>query len=352
MSALAQRTGPPIVALQMKRIGDLLLTTPALAALRARHPDSRIILGGGPISAVLAPALPMVDEVIAWRPGMAGALDAARIFGKGSDGMTLDFTGTDRTALATMLSKAPVRRSFSWMERKGNRARCYTELIESSVRDRHTVDHYLDLVGGPTDSGVLPPHGVLDLPETALQAAADLLTEHGVDVAQPYIVVHPGSAREEKHWLPGRWAILLHRMLEQFDETTILLTGTKDAHEAAHLEAILENGPDLPRHRLINLAGRTPLLTLAAIIESAWFLVGVDSAAVHFAGAFGVPSLSLYGPTNPYHWRVRAENAWVVQAGHDEVTPDEAFTPRHVARGMNELDVETTWAGVEKILDL
>lgn len=348
--ATRKQDGPRIVALQMKRIGDLLLTTPALAALRARQPEARIILCGSPVASVLAPALPMVDGVIGWRGGPAGALDALRVFGqaRGRGGLALDFTGTDRSAVATIFSRAQERRSFAWMERKGRRSRLYTELVESSVRERHTVDHYLDLVGGPLDPGSTPPHAVLDLPEAVSQQTAKFLEQRGV--TGPYAVLHPGSARAEKHWLPQRWAWLLKRLTERFSGQ-ILLTGTSDPHEVAHLREILA-GARVPAGRLVDLAGGTPLLTLAAIIKGARFLIGVDSAAVHFAGGFGVPCLSLYGPTNPYHWRVRSAKAWIAQAGFDHLTLEEEFTPKHRGRAMDELRTETVWDGVERIIPI
>jgi ADP-heptose:LPS heptosyltransferase len=335
---------PTIVALQMKRVGDLLLTTPALAELRRKRPKDRILLCGGPIVSALAPALPMIDGVLPWRGGAVGSLDALRVLGAARGGVALDFTGTDRSALAAVISGARERRAFSWLERKGFRARLYTDFVESAVRERHTVDHYLDLVGANPPR---PPHAVVRLPKARVSQTATFLRAKGI--VGPYAIVHPGSARPEKHWAPQRWARLLEHVVEVFPGK-LLLTGSGDPHELDHLAQIQRACHRLPEGTLVHLAGETPLLTLAAVIAGANFLVGVDSAAVHFAGAFSVPSLCLYGPTNPYHWRVRSQNALVIQAARRHPTPEKDFVPRQEGVPMDQLSIEPVWHALEKVM--
>ena len=63
---------------------------------------------------------------------------------------------------------------------------------------------------------------------------------------------------------------------------------------------------------MIDLSGKTDLLTLAAVVRKARLLVTVDSAPMHFAAAWGTPQVVLFGPTNPFHWHPRSESAVVL----------------------------------------
>src|SRR5688572_12424685 len=141
-----------ILVLQLKRIGDLVLTTPALDALRAAIPDARIALAVHDSTSSLLPEIDGYDDAIVFGP-KRGWAPWQQVLSGGFD-CVFDFTGTDRSALACALSRAKHRVTFSWVKRKPIRSFAYNEFIESSVRERHTIDHYLDLVLGAL---ALPP---------------------------------------------------------------------------------------------------------------------------------------------------------------------------------------------------
>ncbi len=76
----------------------------------------------------------------------------------------------------------------------------------------------------------------------------------------------------------------------------------------------------------IDLTGQLSLVELAALIERCDLALGVDSMAMHLAAVFAKPQIVLFGPTNPYHWRPRHDQAVVLVAGQDE--PATFFEPR------------------------
>src|SRR5581483_8616120 len=135
-----------ILVLQLKRIGDLLLTTPTLFALRKNLPDAHITLVVDHGCRELLPAIDFVDETLVFdRAGKNGPLLRKLTF-RGFD-VCLDFTGTDRSTFFAMLSKAAKRVAFEWVQRSRWRPIFYTDFIASSVRENHTVDHYLHMLG-------------------------------------------------------------------------------------------------------------------------------------------------------------------------------------------------------------
>ena len=186
------------------------------------------------------------------------------------------------------------------------------------MRDRHTVDHYLDHLGAlglpVASSDTSPATPILSLPVEH----ADLLT-------RPFAVLHPGSARREKYWVPERWAEVA-RFLQRERGVPCLLTGGRgDPAEDAHLARIVAAlgpgaGPEF------NQAGRHDLLSLARLLSRAALVVSVDTGPMHLAAAFRRPQIALFGPTNPFHWRPRHPGALVLQAGHGDA-PVREFAP-------------------------
>src|SRR5438105_649719 len=115
-----------ILALQLKRIGDLILTTPALWALRQALPDAHITLVADAGCRELLPAIDYVNEALVYnRAGGNGTLWRRLAF-RGFD-VCLDFTGNDRSVFFTILSKAPKRIAFKWVQRSRVRPIFFTE---------------------------------------------------------------------------------------------------------------------------------------------------------------------------------------------------------------------------------
>lgn len=317
-----------LLLLQFKRLGDVILTTPVLSALRAHRPDAHLTLALDATSAGLAPALD-ADHILIrrrnlWTPLALGRFDAV-----------LDLTGNDRSALATLVSRAPRRITWTRFAKKPLRRALYTDFVDSSVRDRHTVDHHLDLLAplGITAENVPP---ALRLPETARQDAARALTEAGI--AGPFAVIHPGTARPEKYWLPDRWAVVIADLQSRLP---VVLTGSDAPAERAHLDAILGELTALGLPHPVRLAGRLSLLATAAVLERASLVAAVDSAPVHLADALGVPVVALFGPTNPFHWRPRrATSRIVTAAGSGE------FHPQFPKAPMDAISTEAVLAAI------
>lgn len=350
-----------ILALQLKRIGDLVLTTAALRALRTAWPEAHLALAVSDGCASLLGAIDLIDSAIVFGPGRGWA-PWQQVLTGGWD-VCLDFTGTDRSALATALSRARDRRTFAWVRRNKVRSLAYHEFVESSVRERHTVDHYLDLaVASIIDHGVnLPPAAAspeLHVPEAARAAAGELLRANGV--TRPFAVLHPGTARAEKFWLTERWVELATdlRLRQGLD---LVLTGGRDPMELAQLSALeavrgtqaRSLSPDrlavTDEGAVANLAGKTDLLGLAAFVERAALVVSCDTAMVHLASAFRRPQIALFGPTNPFHWRPRHEGAFVISAAQPDA-PMTNFQPRMKGAPMDRISTDVVIRATEMIL--
>jgi predicted lipopolysaccharide heptosyltransferase III len=327
-----------ILLIQLKRIGDLILTVPAISALRGAFPEAKIHLAASHFCRELAPAIPNLDRFLVadsathlhhWLPVLTSRYD-----------YVLDFTRTDRSAFLAFVARSKRKITYERTKVRSKwRPLVYDQFIDSSVRDQHTVDHHL---------AFLAPLGItnaksdlhLDLPVSAREKAKMLLQK--ANIAGPFVIFHPGSARAEKFWDAQRWADVINHW--KGEEIHRVLTSGGSLVEQEHVAKIKKN----LRKPILDLSGKIDLLTLAALIAQATLLVGVDSAPTHLAAALRTPQVVLYGPTNPFHWRPRASPALILQGGVE--SPAKNFSPDQPRGTMNEISTQTVIDAMEALL--
>ena len=253
----------------------------------------------------------------------------------------LDFTRNDRSSFLTFLSGARKRITSDHPKlRTKLRARSYNEFVEAPVGFLHTVDYHLAL---------LKPLGIenasrairLELPEEAMTKADQFLG--AAKVGHDFVCFHPGSARAEKFWEANRWAEVIDYCAGETGMACVL-TGGRSWIEQAQIAAI----KTAAKSDLIDLSGKTNLLSLAALVRKARLLVTVDSAPMHFAAAWDTPQVVLFGPTNPFHWHPRSESAIVLLGGTDRRMTE--FNPKQRAVPMNQISTQTVIDAMEALL--
>ncbi|RZI84482.1 MAG: glycosyltransferase family 9 protein [Rubrivivax sp.] len=302
-----------LLVIRLDNLGDVLMTTPALQALRLACPQARITLLASPSGAALQPHLPMIDEVIAYaapwvkgppqRPASKpGDFDIGRRISAGRYDAAVIFTTATQSPLPAAL--------LCWQAGIGLRlAHCREnpyELLSDWVSDseviqtgmRHEVRRQLDLVASV---GFEAP----DLPlvfETRLADQASVrqrLQRAGGRPDQPYVLVHPGATAPSRRY-PASWFGQAMAMVMQ-GGVQCVFTGSpaesqlvREAHEAA-------GGG-------VALTGDMSLGELGALIQDAEVLVCNNSGPAHIASAVGTPVVDLYALTNPQHtpWQVPA----------------------------------------------
>lgn len=292
-----------VLALRMDNLGDVLMTTPALAALRQGWPDARLTLLTSPAAAAAAPHLEMVDEVwaarVPWMPGSDGDSEAALIerLARGRFDAVVIFTVCTQSALPAALlcrmAGIPLRLAHSRENPYGlltHWARETDDLARGSVR--HEVRRQLDLVAG-VGAPVADDRLRFELHDADRAAVAALLRREGIT---DYAVLHPGASAASRRWPADRFGAVA-RMLAAQGLTPVFCGGEGDAPQVRAA---------MPQAGALSLAGRLSLGELAALIEGARVLVANNSAPAHLAAAVGTPVVCLYALTNPQHtpWRV------------------------------------------------
>ena len=287
-------------------MGDTLLTFWALAALRAHLPGLRLHLVGSAAAAplaTLARSKAAVDTRLAdgWTP-----FDAPEVTGLFSP------AGPGRAACF-----APVAAGVAWcadpeglltknLSRLGATRTLIAPSRPASGKRLHVADH---LVATLRPLGIEPPEGgsgfYFDLPDSARARACSLLNNLGL-VGQPFVAVHPGSGSPGKNW-PATWmAALVDRLPSALGVTPLLLAGPAD-HET--IDSLIGQLHASPPPLLRDL----PLDELAAVLSSARAYVGNDSGPTHLAAMLDLPTLALFGPSDPVQWAPRGRRVRIIR---------------------------------------
>ena len=152
---------------------------------------------------------------------------------------------------------------------------------------QHLV-HQLGMRNGPLEPSISIPPG-------ALEESKALLAARGWDGSRPLLVIAPGAAYgTAKRWLPGHFAALVTRTIQEAGAHGVIV-GTAGDADAARL--VLAEMDDAYRAATIDLTGATTLHTLAGVLSVAAACVSNDSGAMHLAGAVGTPLAAIFGPT-------------------------------------------------------
>ena len=329
-----------ILLIQLKRIGDLILTTPAIAALRQKFPEAHLTLVISSECKAIAPSIGSVNQLLITPRGVGGLKTIAALMSRRFD-YCVDFSRNDRSALLVLLSRAKKRIvSFRIKVRSKFRTRFYNEFVEHRMRDMHTIDYHLALL---EPLGISNADGAIQLalPENARATAEQLLAT--ADVRRQFIIFHPGSARAEKFWNAQRWAEVINYAADK-NNADLVITGGSSTFEQTHIDDIKSK----VRRPIVDFSGKTDLLTLAGLIARARLLITVDSAPMHLAAATRTPQVILFGPTNPFHWRPRDSAALILQG--ESTSPMTQFMPKQPRIPMNQISTEAVIDAIETLL--
>lgn len=296
-----------ILLVQLADIGDLVLTTPAIAALREAKPQAQIELLASERALPLVPD-GLVDRQIAIkRSGGSGGRDffsranlrmLVTLRARGYDAIVFFHHFTLRAGVFKfwLLAKASGARRVIGL--KNRNIGFLTEYVDDEgFGALHQAQYWLNLVALLGASNRPRPAQVQ---QEACASAA--LPASG----NPTVVIHAGSGgySRARRWPAERFAAVARALREAYKAEIVLVGQAED--DAHQVDAALKQGA-------INLVGRTSLPQLAAVIARADLFIGADSGVMHIAAATGTPVVSIFGPSNPAAWR-----PWTV-GGHAAV---------------------------------
>ncbi len=294
-----------ILLIRLRQIGDVVFTTPAVAAIRRRFPDAHITYLVEHAAAPVVRHNPHLDEVIvAERPrGLRRLLYdlrlARRLRAAGYD-LVIDFHGGPRSASLTWATGAPQRIGYG----VPGRSWIYTTRVpwsRSLLPPRHSVQNQLDLLSSLNIAAPDPARHPVEMPGDAAAATAvrDRLRAAGVDPDARLVVIHVSAGNPFRRWPAENFAALAAALAREDSSGRIIITSGPSEAEAADRVAAAAQvlAPDAAV-RIVR-CGEFDLAELRALVARAALYVGGDSGPMHIAATTGTPIVALFGPTLP-----------------------------------------------------
>lgn len=288
-----------VLVLRLDRIGDVLMSLPALADLRAALPNARIRLAVGRWSEDVARSA-AVDQILIWNAPWVGRQSegcesAGRLRGKAwalrsaKLDLAIDLQGDIRASLLLWMSGARARVGYA------NTGGAYLlthvvpldETVSWVEQNRRAV---AAAAGATVDAS---------RPDPLTQADRDfvgrLFRALGLETKRPLVGIHPSGGRLVKQWEVARWREVALRLERDF-KATVLITGSQaDKPLAEALATGLVTRP-------LDLTGKLTVRETMAVIDALDLFLSPDSGPMHMACAVGTPSVAVFGPSDPVRY--------------------------------------------------
>ncbi|MEO8610453.1 MAG: WecB/TagA/CpsF family glycosyltransferase [Chloroflexota bacterium] len=293
------QTATRILVVQLADIGDLIVSTPALSALREAQPDAHITLLTTTHAAPIVEGTNLVNEIITFDKGQ---FNSSRAFFKPENLRRIfklrhgrydtvvffhHFTlklGTAKFALIGLATGAKRRLGID----NGNGWFLTERLPDEGFGAKHQAQYWLDLVG-LLGAKLRPRPAVIQKKAQSSEFKVQSKNQ------TPTIVIHAGSGGYSmaRRWEAPKFAAVADRLHEEY-AAEIVLVGAKGDDSNA-VKNLLKITPT-------DLTGKTTLPELAGILANSNLFIGADSGVMHIAAAAGTPVVAVFGPSNPDAW--------------------------------------------------
>jgi heptosyltransferase-3 len=273
---------PRILVVNLRRLGDVLLTTPLLRTLHQGFPDATLDILVFAGSERILKGNPDVDHVltISERPTVRETFAAIRQVWRRYD-LVVSTQAGDRPTFFSLLAGSyrvglvPHEGGSMWWKRHVH------HLPVRAEADSHRVEvlfRLTDALGLPRMSDIICPQG----------SSADAVAPQGA-----YAVLHPNPFYRYKRWNDTGWRDLAHGLTAR--GLAVVVTEGRDPAECEYVDALWGTSD----RTVIRERGRLDWAGLTALLKGAAVYVGPDTSVTHLAAGSGCPTIALYGPTSP-----------------------------------------------------
>jgi heptosyltransferase-2 len=344
MSQELTRPPSPILIVPYVWIGDFVRCHSVVKLLRAQVPERPVDIVSSTLCAPLADYMPGVRRVIVIdlprrRLGVALQRQLADRLREGRYAQALVMSRKWKAALAPWLASIPLRTGFAGEFRFG--------LLNDVRFGERKLPRMIDRMGAlalPKDARLPPewPLPELKVPPDELAAWRE---QRGLAAdGRPIVTLSPGAVGAGKAWLAGHYGTLARALT--YDGASVWVLG--GPNETPLAKRIAETAG----HRVRDLTGtdlRNAILALAAADAA----VTNDSGLMHVSAAIGTPTVAIFGPTSPWHWKPLNPIAAILEPPGDEAAAKRARTEGNDAvrhRSTADVTVETVLASVREAL--
>ena len=343
-----------ILLVQLGDIGDVVLTTPTIRAVKEAYPSARVsILVRKHFGGMLL-ADPNLHEIVEFEKARGSllrvvtcTLSCLRQLRQRRYDLVVDLRTGDRGAILSFFTGAAER-----VGRKGRGKQFWHDFLFTKVISNTPYGPPHLHPGADQSLRIVREIGIdteNSLPRLYISPhdhghALGLLAEGGVTPATRWVTINPFSRWHYKEWSSEKWGEVIDWLWAKHRITTVLIGSQEEETAAAGIVRGREG-------YTITMAGKTTLGELAAIISQSSLHLGVDSAAPHIAAALGTPTVTIHGPSDWRSWRL-------ADAMHRIICPALACVPcrrmgcedSRQSKCLDELEVQTVTAAIAKVV--
>ncbi len=327
-----------ILLIRLSSLGDIVLTTPAIRAIRTHYPNAYIAMLVAKQSADVLRQNPHLNEIIQFNRSAKDKdtgemVRIVRILRQRKFALSFDFQRKLRTELLMYLSGAS--------ERVGKGLLCTLRVPEQG--NKHATEHYFDLLhaaGIPAEDHQLE----MFLSKTERADACYAFEEAGISEIQLKIGLFPGAGWKLREWMPERFAAIGDRLVTQYDAQVIIYGGPKEGE-------LVHKVKNLMHHPSIAFSGNLHIRQLAACIEKCDMFLTNDTGPMHIAAAVGTPTIALFGPGNHNRFQPIGDSHTIIR--HDvPCSPCKQFTNKCKDNiCMKGITVDEVWETISRKID-
>ncbi len=288
-----------ILVMRLDRLGDVVLSTPLLHALRQEYPHAFIAMMVRAACQDVIEGHPCLNEVIVYdkekaQRGAFATFQFARKLRSYAFDTVLVLHPSNRSHWIAFLSGIPNRVGFN---RKSGWLLTRRLPHEKQEGKKHEAAYTLEMLEAFGIKPALTQPQIAVSPRAARQV--DLLLEKEGLTQQRLVAIHPSASCVSKRWMPDRFAQVAQRLIESHNARICLIAGPEDLPYATAMAAAM-------RQPVLNLAGRLTVAELAALLKRSAVLISNDSGPVHVAAAVGTPVVDIFGRNqsglSPLRW--------------------------------------------------
>ncbi|MCX5886908.1 MAG: glycosyltransferase family 9 protein [Proteobacteria bacterium] len=324
-----------ILIIHQGAIGDLILSLPAITAIREYFPHLSFHIMGHPSRLELLPVEP--EQIVSIdMPGLSsfyttkpdppkklsqylGKFEKVIIFGEKAEEALLN--GMKMAGITEIL-----------------------RIDTSPDRDIHATDHQASVLSS-AGIEVKERTPLIHIAHEDARLADEVLLSHNLEMNDRIIFLHPGSGSIKKSWSPVSFALLAQYLQDRLNMKIVIIEGPADGAQVEEFYRHFNSGSTV---RIVSPS----LRTLAAILKRGKCFAGSDSGITHLSAAVGTPTVALFGPTDPGVWGPRGGNVHIITETVDcSPCSQETFKACARQRCLENIRVETVYHVIQGILD-
>jgi ADP-heptose:LPS heptosyltransferase len=276
-----------ILVTRLRYLGDVILTTPAVAALKSRYPEARIdYLTEEPYGSVLQ-GNPHLDTIITTRGAFLGTVMKIR---KRRYTAAVDLFYNPRSAWLLYLSRIPIR--VGGLRRLRRKLYTHTFTVPAHIRSELSRHLHPLRILEVMEKGSLP-RVYIDDGEREMGRS---FLEEFAGSSNGFVALHCGGTWQAKRWNPERFALLADMILDRTGKRSLLVTGPG---EERIVHAVLEHSRSGRRPQALPVMS---IRVLASLLLNCDAVVANDGGVMHLSVALGRPTVGVFGPTEPDIW--------------------------------------------------